>query len=457
MKIFCTALMAIILFSCSTEIAEPSTIQLPDDPEQLKALLTTQQDQKIKLDIYYALYKAYRLSDSDLAKYYLSKQKDLAEQIGDKLTVGKACYNMGALYDDMGDYLSAVDSYLKAINYFEDVNDISKIGSVLNNIGVVFMETGNYEYAKKFYLKTRDIHLKTNDTRRLVLAYLNLGICDFELIEPNYDSAKINLEEALVLAEGLEEKRKYYLNRIYTQMGTMYYKNEQYGQAIDNYLLSLQHVESDDMALEQKAIAYANIGEVLMEQGQYGEAKKWLNRALGLSENINDPYRKIGIFNITGRLYQAEANHLEAVNYFEEAINVADKEVINKPLQESLHLIRQSYVELRKMNKPVTIARYENVLLVDDRQDKMKEDLVEKTNFKALQAALGMKIELENTQKQKQTEAQLKVLFIAIAFFLGIVAILIAFRLRSTNFQRIQLRNKLNLAKYLVSDEALKG
>lgn len=452
MKIVYTALVAIIFCTaCNTEIAEPSPIDLPDDPEKLKKLLTEEKDQKIQLEIYYALYKSYRNSDIDLAAQYLSHQQDLAEQSGDKLTAGKAAYNMGLLSYSVGNYISAVDSYLKSVRHFEDVNDIQKIGSALNNIGVVFMETGNYEYAKKFYLKTLDINTKINDTRRLVLTYLNLGICNLSLVEPDYDSAELSLREAIRVAGTLNDKREYYLNRIYTQMGTMFYKNKEYDQAIDSYLLSLQHVEPGDIAIEQKAIGYANIGEVYMEKGDFTEAKKWLNQALTLSSQIHNPTREIGILNIAGRLCQAEGNDLEAVNYFEDAINIADKKIINKPLQDALHLIRKSYVELRQLNKPVSIARYENVLLVDDVQDKLKEELVEKTNFKALQAALSMKIELDSTKKEKQKEAEMKMLFVGIAILLAIAATIIGFRLRATRFERNQIRNKFNLARYIAN------
>lgn len=450
MKIVYTALMAIIFFAaCDTEIAEPSHTQLPDDPEQLKTLLSEEKDQKVKLDICYALFIAYRESNTDLASYYLNSLEDLAVELGDDLTAGKACYNMGLLYDDIGGHLSAVDSYLKAVNHFKHVNDIPKIGSVLNNLGVVFMETGNYEYARKFYIKTRDIHLQTNDTRRLVLTYLNLGICNFLLIDPNYDSAKNNLVEALRLAETLDDKREYYLNRIHTQMGTMYYKSNQFDAAIDSYLLSLQYLKSGDIIHEQKAIGYANIGEVYMGQGEYEEARKWLDQALALSGQIKDANRKIGIYNITGRLYQAEGKHLDAVEYFENAINIADKETINEPLQETLHLIRESYVQLRKINRPVALARYENVLIVDDIQDKLEEDLVEKANFKALQAALGMVIELDHQKKEKQAQVELKSLFISIAVLLAVAAIFIGYKLRSTKFELNQAGNRLRLIKHI--------
>lgn len=423
MKYIYTTIVTVLLFvACNTEVAEPSHRALSEDPEQLKVLLANEPDALVKLDIYYALYKAYRQSSNlDQAFEYLNQQKQLAVELEDHLTAGRSCYNMGLIKKEQFDYIKAADLYLQAINYFERLGDTPRMAIVLDNIGAVFMETGNYEYAKKFYQKTKKFH-NTEETKRALIRNLNLGICHFAALEPDYDTAWTCFQKALTLAEKLTEGKAYYLNRIYNQLGTMYYRSEKYQEAIENYQKSLKY--TDVTQAEQEAIGFANIGEVYMEEGLYKEAELWLNKALTLSGQIDDR-KTVGILNIFGRLYQRQDNHMMAVRYLENAIEAANKEVINEPLQESLRLIRDSYVALRKANKAVTVGRYENVLVVDGQQDLLEAELIEKTNFNALQSALGLSVELDHEKKAKKAEMQLNSLYVNLMIVLIILMVII--------------------------------
>ncbi|MBL6446145.1 tetratricopeptide repeat protein [Fulvivirga sp. 29W222] len=411
MKYVFASIVTVLLFvSCNSEIAEPSHQNFPQDVEQLKALLASEQDDIVKLDIYYALYKAHlEIPNMTAAFKYLSLQRELAMEIEDPLKAGRACYNMGLIRKKQFDYIGAVNLYLQAIDFFETVGDQEKIALTLDNIGVVFMETANYEYAKKFYQKTKSIYRTSKKPNHLLLANLNLGICHLAASPPNYDSALMYFQSALTLTEALTENQSYYLNRIHTQLGTMYYRADQYREAIDHYQTSLRYINVNQ--LKQQAIGFANIGEVYMEQGLYKEAEEWLNKALALSGQIEDIQSVGGVLNILGRLHQLQGDYETGVQYLERAINVASKDVINEHLQESLRLIRESYVALRRANKPVNIERYEKVLIFDARQDLLEQELVDKTNFMALQAALGLSVELDHEKKQKKAEVQLNSLY----------------------------------------------
>ncbi|GAA0891924.1 hypothetical protein GCM10009122_16030 [Fulvivirga kasyanovii] len=411
MKYVFTTIVTILLFAtCSSEVAKPSNPPLPESIEQLKALLANEPNDVTKLSIYYALYKAYNnASDIKAAYDYLALQRQLAIKIGDNLTAGKSCYNMGLIKKGELDYIKAIELYLEAIGHLEKIKDTPRIAVVLDNIGSVFVETGNYEYAKKFYQRTASIHNTTEDAENQLIANLNLGICHFAMSKPNYDSAKLYFESALSLTDALTDRKPYYLNRIYNQIGSMYYRAKHYPEAVDHYLKSLRCTGATHG--EQQAIGYANIGEVYMEQGLYEEAGKWLNKAMTLSNEMEGSQRIAGLLNIFGRLYQQQGDHKKGVQYLEQAIEAADKDVINEHLQESLRLIRQSYTALRKADMPVSIEQYENILLLDARQDLLEEELVDKTNYKALQAALGLSVELDYEKKQKKAETLLNSLY----------------------------------------------
>jgi len=423
MKCVYTALILfLLLVACNNETKQLTPSKLPEKADDLKSLLAEDPNDHTKLEIYYALYKIYRKEDPQLALSYLKKQHELAESLEDYTTLGKSSYNMGLIKKKEGNYLEALHHYLLSISSFEKVGDNSRIPIVLDNIGNVFTEVGNYDYAKKFYLKSIEFYTENEDTKNLAIANLNLGITNFSTVVPNYTEAERCFIEAIKYANNLKDRKDYFLNRIYNQLGTMNYRKGDYEEAVKYYKLSLNHIEQDGKE-EQQAVAYANIGEVYMDQGLFGKAEQHIDKSLEQISNITANQRIIGIFNIKGRLFQRQGKFKQGVEYFEKAINIANKEIINKPLQESLSHIRTGYSELRKTNRAVSVERYENILFIDDKQDKLEEALVEKTNFKSLQAALALKVELEYEKRAKQSAMELKFLYGNAAFVLGAIAL----------------------------------
>lgn len=452
MKIVFAALVAIVFFSnCSTEITEPSPIKLPEDPQRLKELLAKEQDHKRKLEIYHALYKSYRQSDPLLAISYLSDQRDLARQVGDELTAGKACYNMGFEFDEVDNYISAVDAYLQAINYFDKLGDTKRISIVLDNIGVVFMKTGNYEYAIKFYKKSKKIHEDNEDIQSQILASYNLGICYFSQKETDYATAEKFLKDAAHLTDSLDERKEYYLNRIYNYLGALYYKKGEYTKAKEAYLESINYIDPNEGRNKLQYIAYANMSEAEMGAGNYEAADRWMEKALAFGKAGNlDAKLIISGYNIQGQLYQYQGKYKESIAALETAINLADDDVINEPLQETLRIIRLSYKALNHAGKAVSADRYDRILELDGKQDKLEKDLVENTNFQALQAALSLSIELDSQRKENKAEAEKKVIFIVIAILLALVAGVVFYRLRTKAFNLTQSGNKMKLAQEIL-------
>ncbi|MBL6445401.1 tetratricopeptide repeat protein [Fulvivirga sp. 29W222] len=454
MKIVRVALMAIVFFTaCNTETAEPSATQLPDDPEQLKALLEGAQSAQVKLEAYSALHNIHRKTDPELAFFYLEKQWLLAKDVSNYLEAGKACYNMGLIKKNEGDFVKAVEFYLEAINNFEEVGDLTKMGSALNNLGVIFMETGNFEYAIKFYNNTKNIYEANQDVRRQILANYNLGICYFSQKEADYATAEKYLKDAERLAEGLAERKAYYLNKIYNYLGALYYKKGDYTKAKEAYLESVNFTEPAEESDQFQYIAYANVSEAEMGAGNYEAAHQWMEKALNIAQGANlKAELMISGYNIQGQLYQHQGKYKESIEALEAAIALADDNIINEPLQETLRIIRLSYKGLNKLGKAVSADRYDHILELDGKQDRLEKDLVENTNFQALQAALGLSIELDNQRKENRAEVEEKAVFIIITILLALIVGIIAYRLRTKAMALTHAGNKLSLVQEILKD-----
>lgn len=419
-------LLIIGLLACQEKDVEPESQVLPEDSNELVALLESTEDNKLKLEAYWSLYKQNRTTNKELAFSYLNSQADLASTLGDELFLGKANFGFAIMSRENGDYVEAVDYYLTSISCFEKINETELAASALSNLGDIFASTGNYEYAEKFFHKAYQTHLNSGDLRRQVIATLNLGICNFSKKDPDFIRAESYFKKALELTGSIQDKQNYYFNRIYNQIGIIKYKQADYNAAIHNYQLSLEYVGAGDGIEEKQAIAYANIGEAYMDQGNYAEAERWLEKSLELSSYVTDNLVKVDIHNMTAKLYQVQGMHAEAVKYLEKAIEIADKDVINESLQETIDLVRVSYKFLQNSGKPVSVARYETALSVDGMQDSLEEELLEKANFKSLQAALGLSLELDNQIREKKAEVEQREFISNVALSLGILLIIAA-------------------------------
>ncbi len=423
---FVLILFLLSLCSCNNDnlTTEIFSEKLPEKTQDLENLLLDSKDNVEKLEIRYQLYKKYRESSQLKAFDHLNSMINEAEEFDNSYYLGKAYFGRGYIHDANGEYVKSVQSYLKAIDHFNKVNEQSLVSSVLNNLGLVFMETANYEYAKRFFEKTQPFYTEIKDYQRLVLVNINLGICNYSQSNPDFLSAQKCFDEAEKYVTLTDRNENKLLNKIYNERGTMYHAQKDFNQAKNNFLKSLEYAEIVETANRLVFIAYYNIAEAAIGLDDTQEALHWINKAQSIFDSGKLSSKLIvGSYNIRAKLYQAEEDHLSAIQYLDEAMLKADKNVINPTLQETLSLIRVSY---KNLETPVSRTKYDNVLEIDGRQDLLEKELVEKTNFEALQAALGKTIELDQARKDILAEVAARELMSKLAFALGMLMMIAA-------------------------------
>lgn len=437
------ALVALAISCQDPEYVDPSP-ELPKNVEDMESLLGSISDIKQVKELHWRLYKEYREEAYEEALDHLNDLEALARKSDDNLFLGKALFGQGYIHKVQQNYIQAVDRYLLSIDALEKTDQFGMVGSCLNNLGGIFAETGNHEYAERFYSKAKEIHVQTRDTNRQVLANLNLAICSYSKTLPDYVRAEQLFNEAVNLANLLQESRNKYLNWIYNSAGAMHYKMGNYEEAKSNYLKSIEYVpDGEDMA-QLKFAAYCNIGEAAMGASDFVTAKSWIENAVHLlSQGEISKNYIIEARIIEGELNQKMGDHGKAVEVLEAVIADSDSRIINPSLKEALKLLSRSYKYLNDRGKPVSAKSYDNVLALMEMQEALNVELVEKTNFKALQAALGLKIELESEKKEKKAAIASK----AVYFNSVIIVICLAFVAAAVLGYRIKKVRDANIIK----------
>ena len=92
----------------------------------------------------------------------------------------RAQFGIGSSYYDLGFYDSAVNSYNKALFYYENANDETTMSYLYSNLGLAYFKKKNNEKAFYYFNKALDMQQLLNDQYGIGATYSNLGLISLE-------------------------------------------------------------------------------------------------------------------------------------------------------------------------------------------------------------------------------------------------------------------------------------
>jgi two-component system, sensor histidine kinase PdtaS len=166
----------------------------------------------VLLDAYFRSFQSLDQSAIDsslLSKYYLTKGAiasrrarlkeageyytraiDLANQNGDAKTAGTALLRIGSMYHREGDFNTALDHYLQAINYFRKIKSESGLSSTYGNISSVYAYLGENNLSDLYLDSALVIEERQDKVDALIVSYGNVVI---NAVEKRNDLARAQL------------------------------------------------------------------------------------------------------------------------------------------------------------------------------------------------------------------------------------------------------------------------
>ena len=392
----------VLIFSACADNHKIKTDPLPDDIQSLEKHLNNGLAGDTKLQAYYMLYGRYLHKDNDKAEWYTDELLKLAEEENSQPYIARATHGKGYVKQVKGDYLGALPALLLAVDLFDELDDAARMADDINNIGLVFLKVEGYKEAIPYFEKAATIYNKIGDHEYKNYAYTNLAICYSRT--NSYVKAKDYLNEVISLLPKGHEQIAYYHN----ELALVHYHSKDYDQSIQLYKKALEYSRTT----EDKYVTHYGIANVYISMNDAEKAEEWLRQAPSInSENLQERHIVKG-HNVHGTLYQLKNNHAKAVEYFEQAINIADKNIVNEPLNNTLDLLSQSYRTLTANGAKVAYDDIYRVADLKEQQQELKDSFYNGMNAKALQAALNKEVEAHNNRKlQASMEAQQWVVF----------------------------------------------
>ncbi|MDR6514858.1 tetratricopeptide repeat-containing sensor histidine kinase [Chryseobacterium camelliae] len=166
----------------------------------------------------------------------------------------------------------------------------------------VFRDSNVKDSAFYYYNLAKNDYLKTNDSFGAAKSLINMALIQAEFGD-YFGGIETSFEADRLLKKNFDSATKSLLATNYNNIAysSHYLNHEQ--DALKYYFKALEYIDPQD---DNKYLCYNNIADVLINQGKYNEAKRYLEKALN-TKKIND-YSK-ALNNL------AKANYLNNSNY----------------------------------------------------------------------------------------------------------------------------------------------
>src|SRR5258706_318588 len=141
-------------------------------------------------------------------------------------------YSNHGIYNHIkGDYLKALDYYLKALKIDEELSNKTGIVKELNNIGIVYWNQSDYPKALDYYLKALKIDEKLGDENKIASGLGNIGMLYTKT--GKFKEANVKLKKAIELDDSIGAKND--LRQLEESLSQLYDTTGRYKLALEHY------------------------------------------------------------------------------------------------------------------------------------------------------------------------------------------------------------------------------
>jgi two-component system NarL family sensor kinase len=422
----------------------------------LKMLPAAKEDTNSVL-LYINIGQQYESNDPGKAKYYYRLAGDLSQKINYPRGIIKYIVNYTFVLNMQGMYDSSLILNQQSVELARQINDSVYLAKTLFNTGSVYRAKGQYENAvrcyeegKKIFIKFGNVDIEAQTDDILQLLYTDLK--QYEKAISFGERAVAGLRRANDLPS---------LGMALNNLGLNYSSLRKFDKAATCFTEALEIAHQiGDKNMEQNQ--YLNLGDVFLEQGEYGKIKPYMDKALFLAQELEA--HEVELIGTKGLsyYYTHTKNYALAVEYAKEALSLSYRFDLKSQRVNVFTLLSNLAFVMRDIKLGDYYATQSTLL-----GDSLLNETIQKNTLE-----LEKKYESEKKENQiKQLEADKKVQQLSIRqknilnyiLFGGAATLLIISLLSYRNYkqkQRLQLQRirELETQQQLTATEAvLKG
>lgn len=299
-----------------------------------------------KVDLLNEISVAYRKSDRYASMKYARQAYELS--VTENYIQGKALAmkNEGIFWFFVGNNDSATLCYSQALDDFIRIQDEKGMSACYNNLGLIAQETGKYDEALKLYQHSIDLDQKLGDEIGAALTLENMA--DINLYRGNVKKAIALTNQCISIYT--RHAYKPGLLASYINKGAEFEYMMKYKEAIGEYVKAIKLArELEDVYYE--IVANSNMGVMYWHLGESDTAMKYLNTALGMSDENDDAYNIDNTLNTIAQIYTSQKKYAEANDILQRILKRNEESENKRKAAAIMTAIGRNLIELNEIDK----------------------------------------------------------------------------------------------------------
>ena len=330
-----------------------------------------------------------------MAEEIISRSRALKYHLGE----GRGYNLKGWCYWRLGNYDDGLAVLQHAYEIGREIKSKPLEARVLNNFGYIYRDRGDLATALNYFESALAINERLDDdvaqsVNLSAIAYLHYDLGDYD------NALEFALKCVPIFEKAADEHR---LTSIYHILGNIYFKKEQYTEALRYFEENLDHADSGTVLYD---MAMSGVGKVYYKMGRMEPAQMYLHQALKAAETLGDVEVQITCCYYLGRLHMDDEAYRTARNFLEKAFTLSSEYTRRHDIMSVHEMLSVLYDKVGDIPKAFNhLKDFERI----------KEEIFQQTTFNQLRN-LQVRQQVELAQKEKEVAertANLKQQFMA--------------------------------------------
>jgi|GEM_PF-4386537 len=308
----------------------------------------------------------------DSAEHYITRARDIHEQLGDERARMVQLHYQGLVHRLKSEFPAALDTFQRVLAYYESVGDTARTTSPLFNLGVVYNLIGDYDRSLQYYYRELEVNERFYGPKSIANS-LN-SIANLQRNRGNLEEAKATYQRARSLIEPLDDP--YMQATVYGNLAT----NELLVGQLDSAQYWAEKSLEIDRNLERNwGIAHSlmTLGQIAQQQGRLEQAENYLLEAVDLRQAMGQPLELVDCYQAYAELLLARNQPASAINTLQQSIVLADSIQYFKGLSQGHHLLASAFAKSGRYEQAyqtkIIGQSYQDSLLTEEKEKALQE------------------------------------------------------------------------------------
>ena len=310
-------------------------------------------DRNLKMNAYYVLGRVYAdLENSKLSLAYLDSALLIAEAAGDNWHKGEILYHIGLRKHQMGEVIQALEAFNASVQASRLSDNVRFLGSSYFLMGTIFRMNGLYDRAIEYIIKAELYYEKAGFTEGSAWSNYLLGRIYYDLKLPQialrYFQQSLEIYLRLAAIDGI----KHGVAICYEQIGTLYIESGNFGEArkcIDKTL----EIYTESKSKYGISNVHKNLGILEYSLGNYLLAENHLNKSLEIKKEVDDKLSAPVIYEYLGLCMIARGLKQEGFSYLQQGLDLAVSNNQKKIQLDILSELTEAWLSVNDLKKAI--------------------------------------------------------------------------------------------------------